>query len=1095
MIINELFPAWPALEKRLENLKFSPKEKISIHCNSGIPYLSVRCALLGFSVFVITSEEKAEPFALDAKTFSNFLPQRLGWTIGAFQGGSLKEQAFLLEEALEKKGILWFGTAKTLQEKVPLKQEFINNTLELKAGKVLPYLTLLNFLSKSGYKRTSFVEEKGEFALRGETFDFWSPQEDQAVRLIYAHDTIESMHTFDPFSQRTVFFLAKTKVLPLVISDSLNLVSPKSFSENKKEEDKIFLADYFPKKTILLLDKTGLTNDFEFFLESFPLLEVGSSGEDIQVFPSSKISLKWDFFKKELADYSLKGFKNFVFCEKVGESERLEDLFDQQQFKTEIRPQILIAPLHQGFINHPLKLNVWSFGDLIGEKRVFRKISSFKIGRALDSISEIRIGDYVVHERFGIGRYKGLERVKVRLKKEDLSPFPKEMVSEFLALEYRGGDRLLAPVTDFKCVQKYVGQEGKKPQLYSLDGAAWEKLKQNVKKEVKEIAQGLLKTAALRQISHRTKGSEDLKFGTIEPLQKEFADAFPYEETEDQLAAIEDIRKDLDSHSVMDRLVCGDVGYGKTEVAMRAAFKVVADGRQVTVLVPTTILAEQHFKNFSERFALFPVKIGMISRFQKKAEQKKILEDLKKGVVDILIGTHRLLQKDVAFKNLGLMILDEEHRFGVKQKEKLKEFKSELDVLALSATPIPRTLSLSLGGVRNISVIESPPMGRLPIETRVGIFDEKVLREAVEREIGRGGQIFYVHNRVATIEARKKLLEHLFPNLKIGLAHGQMSAELLEKAMWNFLHKKWDILLSTSIIESGLDIPSVNTLIVEDSEEFGLSQLYQLRGRVGRTMEKAYCILFFSDWATLSQDARKRLEAIQEFSALGSGIKLALRDMEIRGTGNILGAQQHGWINAVGFELYCQLLSQAVEEIKFEREIINLSELKAGKKEKIAPEIELNLSAFIPEESFEAEGERIALYKKMFSLQSEEELSKMKEELSDLLGQIPEPLKNLLSILHLRLSAEKLSLVALSEREDGVVFSWNVKKGSCPIDFVRLAKDFPLLIVILPIRSTGNQEGRIEILFKFENESQVPLIEIEKFLKIAKEYVIIKNLS
>src|SRR3989338_2130108 len=301
MIINELFPAWPALEKRLENLKFSPKEKISIHCNSGIPYLSVRCALLGFSVFVITSEEKAEPFALDAKTFSNFLPQRLGWTIGAFQGGSLKEQAFLLEEALEKKGILWFGTAKTLQEKVPLKQEFINNTLELKAGKVLPYLTLLNFLSKSGYKRTSFVEEKGEFALRGETFDF--------------------------FSQRTVFFLAKTKVLPLVISDSLNLVSPKSFSENKKEEDKIFLADYFPKKTILLLDKTGLTNDFEFFLESFPLLEVGSSGEDIQVFPSSKISLKWDFFKKELADYSLKGFKNFVFCEKVGESGKEEDLF------------------------------------------------------------------------------------------------------------------------------------------------------------------------------------------------------------------------------------------------------------------------------------------------------------------------------------------------------------------------------------------------------------------------------------------------------------------------------------------------------------------------------------------------------------------------------------------------------------------------------------------------------------------------------------------------------------------------------------------------------------------------------------------------
>jgi transcription-repair coupling factor (superfamily II helicase) len=626
--------------------------------------------------------------------------------------------------------------------------------------------------------------------------------------------------------------------------------------------------------------------------------------------------------------------------------------------------------------------------------------------------------------------------------------------SEFLYLEYKGGDRLYVPIQDFKQVQKYVGAEGKRPPLNSLDRVSWERTKEKVRKEVADLARELLKTAAAREALRRPAGTQEY-------LMKEFEDAFPYEETPDQLAAIQKVLSDLESPRLMDHLVCGDVGYGKTEIAMRAAFRAVLDSKQAAVLVPTTILAEQHFKNFSDRFAAFPVKIGMISRFQSKADQKKILESAAQGTVDILVGTHRLIQKDVQFKNWGLIIIDEEHRFGVRQKEALKKLKVNADFLALSATPIPRTLSLAMGGIRNISVVESPPEGRLPIDTRVGLFDRSLLKEAVERELARGGQIFYVHNRIQTLHNRKEFLEKLFPAIRIGMAHGQMSALALEAAMWNFLHRKWDILLSTTIIESGLDIPNVNTLIVEDSDEFGLAQLYQLRGRVGRQRQKAYCLLFFSDWAKLSEDARKRLTAIQEFSALGSGMKLALRDMEIRGTGNLLGSQQHGWIAAVGLDLYCQLLSEEAEKVK-RGEYVDESDLVP---KDIPPEIDLDVSAFIPQSYVEPPGERIALYKKMLSVRSEDDLEKIRAEMLDRFGSIPLQAENLLKVMSLSVEARNHGLGLILQTSQGIILGWNVREGESPLDLARFAEAYPDLIEILPPDTLKKDKSLLKILF------------------------------
>lgn len=1104
-VTNALIPSWKLLENLLVRMNRSPEEKITLRLEAGLPYFCIRCALRGYASFVVTSEERAETFAEDTKSLCNFFDSLKEWSVGFFPEKSREEQSALFEAAIQNKGILWFGTPASFTEKTFSKIEFLNARLELKAGKIADYSQLLHFLSEQGYRRVEFVEDLGEFSARGEVFDFWSPNSPKPTRIIFSNDVIESMHFFDPFTQRTVRFVPETVLIPF---------SAKQVSG--------FVREHFPRNTILIFEKSVLEEyekegGLQQQSDKFPCIEIGLNGMEsglrrvhapkpfatAQTYSEGWKNASWELFKKELQKNCAEEIASFVFCQNVGESQRLEDIFDDLRLNIHEKPQILIAPLSQGFVSQELKIALWSFAEIVGTRPKTHRLQKFKTGRTMDSLLEMRRGDYVVHESFGIGRYRGLERVNLKIggkfgreasssdSKHALGQkFFKEKESEFLVLEYRAGDRLLVPIQDFRLIQKYVGAEGKKPRLYSLDGAAWERIKQKVRKEVAELAHDLLKTAAARAATVRPESATNSLPDKTETLYREFVNAFPYEETPDQTNAIEALERDFGSGHLMDRLICGDVGYGKTEIAMRAAFKAVSASKQAAVLVPTTILAEQHLKTFSERFAAFPVRIEMLSRFQKPSDQKKILADLETGSIDILIGTHRLIQADVRFKNLGLIVIDEEHRFGVQQKEFLKKMKLTADVLSLSATPIPRTLSLSLGGVREISVIETPPQGRLPIETWIGPLEEERLREAIERELSRSGQIFYVHNRIATIETRKHSLEKIFPHLRIGMAHGKMSGETLEKAMWNFLNRKWDLLLSTSIIESGLDIPNVNTLIVEDSEEFGLSQLYQLRGRVGRQREKAYCLLFFSEWSALSEDARKRLDAIQEFSALGSGLKLALRDMEIRGTGNLLGPQQHGWISAVGLDLYCQLLSEEMQKLKEERGLEKPSE----KKETEMPptEIELNISAFIPEEYVQSNSERINFYKRIIACKTEEEIEKLELELLDRFGEPPQPAKTLFQTIHLRIAAHKIKLTSIAETERGIIFFWPQRAGHVPIDFVQLAKDFPHLIEIFPTLPGG--EERLQILFKCE-AGEASLKKAEEFLQISSKYVINKKIQ
>ncbi len=1080
--MKELLPHWDLLDQ-LAALPASQSQPFLLQVQSGLPYLAVRLALAGRSVFVICSEDRAETFGQDAQSLASLIPEMKDWSVGYLPYQAPQERSALVEDSYHKKGILWSGSMDALLEKSFSRRAFTDRRWQIKVGRSVEHADFIRFLSENGYMRTDSVEETGQFAVRGEVFDFWSPNSEEPVRMVFDHDTVEGMHLFDPGTQRTREFLIETIAVPL----TARIPAAAEFST---------IADFFPESTIFIVADPRVEED-PALLKQIPSgrsrIITGLAGQPSGLAPCSRIHLNWEMLKKELGTAAQQNIRTFVLTHNMGETHRLEEILDGLRLEPGDWPKILVAPLYEGYSHEDLKISVWSYDDLTGVKTFRRRMPKFKLGRKLESMADIKIGDYVVHEHFGIGRYQGLEKVSLKLRSKTRKSRESEKISEFLALSYKKGDRLLVPINDFRLVQKYVAQEGKKPELYSLDGAAWERVKQKVKKEVEEIAGELLKTAAEREAAGRP---IDIESGPQQNMLSEFEEAFPYEETSDQRAAIDAVYSDMDSQKLMDRLVCGDVGYGKTEIAMRAAFKAVSRRLQVAVLVPTTILAEQHYKNFTNRFAAFPVHIAMISRFQTKQEQSKVLADLKAGHVDIIIGTHRLIQKDVSIERLGLLIIDEEHRFGVKQKEMLKKVKASMDVLSLSATPIPRTLSFALGGIRDISIVETPPQGRLPIETQVGLFDEKIVKEAIQRELGRGGQVFYVHNRISSIEKRKEVLEKIVPGLKVGIAHGQMTADGLEKAMWNFLHRKWDVLLATSIIESGLDIPSVNTLIVEDSEEFGLSQLYQLRGRVGRQSEKAYCYLFFSGWSHLSDDARKRLEAIQEFSSLGSGIKLAMRDMEIRGTGNFLGQQQHGWVNAIGLDLYCQMLSEEIEKQRRNRgaskgKTAPRPEPAAPQKPAALPEIELNLPAYIPEDYIQVPGERILIYKKLASVASPESGDQLKAELQDRFGPAPEALQNLYKIIDLKWLARDLKVDRIYESETGIVMSWKVGQDQkdLPINLGGLAGALTDALEVLP--PSNETERAISILLIPDDPNKDIFGQIEDFLNRIRKFVIV----
>ncbi|MDW7729388.1 MAG: transcription-repair coupling factor [Bacillota bacterium] len=720
---------------------------------------------------------------------------------------------------------------------------------------------------------------------------------------------------------------------------------------------------------------------------------------------------QWDLFKNDYENWIKEGFKIYLAAdsEERGQgisavmAEKIKECRDAQKGYTEtdifadlFKAELIIGKLEEGFIAPAIKLVVLTEQNIIPRRKRRRRVATKDEGIRLSDYRELAVGDYVVHEQHGIGLYQGLHTLEVS-----------EIKRDYLLLKYRGTDKLYLPIDQVGMIQKYSGGDGPTPRLHSLGGAEWQRLKNRVNRSVEELARELLTLYAARQ------AVEGYQFGPDHPWQQEFEVNFPFEETPDQLRAIEEVKSDLEKNHPMDRLICGDVGYGKTEVAMRAAFKAVMDGKQVAILVPTTVLAQQHHRTFRERFNGFPVKIAQLSRFVSVAAQKQIVKDLAAGKIDVVIGTHRLLSKDILFHDLGLLVVDEEQRFGVKQKEKMKQMRLEVDTLAMTATPIPRTLHLSLAGARDFSIIDTPPEDRYPVQTYVVEYSENLIREAVQRELNRQGQIYIVFNRVLQIDAFAEKIQELFPGIEVAVGHGQMPEKQLERVMSDFQEGYYQILVSSTIIESGLDIPNVNTLIVCESDRYGLAQLYQLRGRVGRSNRLAYAYLTYRKEKIVSEAARKRLRAIKEFTELGSGFRIALRDLEIRGAGNILGAEQHGFIAEIGYDLYVKLLDQAVAELKNEKQ-----EVKAE------PRLELQVSAYLPSSYITVQDQKIDFYQRIFKASSYEDLTAIEEEMIDRFASPPEPVRALLKVAFLKLTSAGLGIELIRQKQNELIIQF-----------------------------------------------------------------------
>ena len=722
----------------------------------------------------------------------------------------------------------------------------------------------------------------------------------------------------------------------------------------------------------------------------------------------------FEMLVKDLKQYKKENYRVLLLSGSRTRAERLaQDLRDEgltavfsDRPEREVQPgEILTAYGHagKGFSYPLLKFVVISESDIFGSgEKKKRKKHSFE-GQKIKDFSELKVGDYVVHESHGLGIYRGIEKVEVD-----------KVVKDYLKIEYRDGGNLYILATGLDVIQKYASADAKKPKLNKLGSQEWVKTKTKVRTAVETVAKDLVELYAKRQ------QSEGYRYGEDTVWQKEFEEMFPYEETEDQLQAIADTKADMESTKIMDRLICGDVGYGKTEIAIRAAFKAVQEGKQVAYLVPTTILAQQHYNTFVQRMKDFPVRVDMMSRFRSAAELKKTVTDLKKGMVDIVIGTHRILSADVEFKDLGLLIIDEEQRFGVAHKEKIKKMKENVDVLTLTATPIPRTLHMSLVGIRDMSVLEEAPNDRLPIQTYVCEYNEEMVREAIVREMARNGQVYYVYNRVNNIADIAASLQKLVPEANVAFAHGQMKEQELERIMYDFINGEIDVLVSTTIIETGLDISNVNTIIIHDSDNMGLSQLYQLRGRVGRSNRTAYAFLMYKRDKMLKEEAEKRLAAIKEFTELGSGFKIAMRDLEIRGAGNLLGKVQHGHMEAVGYDLYCKMLNEAVKTLKGIPAI-----------QDFATVVDLNVDAFISPEYIVNETQKLDIYKRIAGIENEKERDDMRDELLDRFGSIPKSVDNLLRIALIRVTAHALYITEIKGKNERILFTF---RPDAPID-------------------------------------------------------------
>jgi transcription-repair coupling factor (superfamily II helicase) len=897
---------------------------------------------------------------------------------------------------------LWVvATPRVLEMPFPTPAAFRRQVLTVVAGDALDRDALVDHLQGAGYERVETVTAVGQWALRGGIVDVFSPAAGLPVRIELAGDEVESLRTFDPTSQRSTAAVEALLVLPMLADEG---AGGAGFRDYLAAEAPVAVAE------ASLLDPGAAGAGALLALAPRPRIECGvlltDAPDAFRLESRSVDTVRGQFRRLEpaLAGWRAEGFRIRLLAPDSQTAGRLQEILRDLGYEAPVVDALLgpeavavvVGGAHVGFECPGLGLVCLTETELFGHRRTMRRRPTYQRGAAIAAFTDLAPGDLVVHVEHGIGRYTGLVTLDV-----DGQP------ADYLLLEYAEGARLYLPVQRMAAVSKYVGSGEGAPRIDRLGGTTWQRTKESVRASLREMAQELLRLYAERQVV------EGLAIGPDTPWQHEFEAAFPFEETPDQLETIRQVKADLERGHPMDRLVCGDVGYGKTEVAMRAALKVALDGRQVAVLVPTTILAEQHWNTFRERFAPYPVRIEMLSRFRSAAQQRAVLAGLARGTVDVVIGTHRLLSKDVAFRDLALLIVDEEHRFGVAHKERLKQLRKAVHVLTLTATPIPRTLSMAMSGIRDLSVIETPPADRLAVETVVTRFDPRVIAEAIERELGRGGQVFVVHNRIQSLPALVRLLGRLVPRARIAMAHGQMREATLEKTMLAYVDGEYDVLVSTAIVESGLDIPASNTIIINRADRLGLAQLYQLRGRVGRDRLQAYAYLLIPADGRVDETAAKRLRVIQELTALGSGLKIALRDMEIRGAGNLLGAQQHGQIEAVGFDLYLKLLEEAVRELRGERV-----------EDEIDPIVTVAAAAYLPESYVAEAAQRLVLYKRLAGVRSVEEVEDARRELRDRFGPLPDAARRLLDVVTLRVRAKALRLERLEVRGGRAVLAF-----------------------------------------------------------------------
>ncbi len=924
---------------------------------------------------------------------------------------------------------------EALSEKVINKKSLASNTFLIQKGEVLDREFLEEYLHTYDFVKTDFVVEAGQFAMRGGIIDIFSFANERPYRIELFGNEVDSIRSFDPGSQLSVEAQTKISLLPNVQTRLIHeerqsffdFISPSSrlwikdvvlttdvigrcFDKASQSFDKILRES---GQTKVVLEPSQLfetTAGVEAQLKKFGRIEFGSrfffeATKTIELKSSAQPSFNKNFelLAANLLEYQQQGFGNFIAAEQPKQAERLHGVFEE--IHPELKFQTLDFSLREGFIDPTLKVVCYTDHQIFERYHRYKSKEKFSKSKALTfrELQTLQPGDFVTHIDYGIAKFAGLEKKEVNGKEQ-----------EAIRLIFRDDDMMYVSIHALHKISKYSGKEGAAPSISKLGSGEWDSRKAKAKKKVKDIAKELIELYAKRKQSPGFAYAED---GF---LQAELESSFIYEDTPDQAKATEDVKRDMQQPHPMDRLVCGDVGFGKTEVAIRAAFKAATEGKQVAVLVPTTILAMQHFRTFSERLANFPVKIEYVSRFKTEKEIKDILKQVKEGTVNIIIGTHRVVSKDVEFKELGLLVVDEEQKFGVKVKDRLKELKVNVDVLTLTATPIPRTLHFSLMGARDLSIIATAPPNRQPVTTELHTYNEETIRDAVSHELRRGGQVFFVHNRISDIDQMANVIFKLVPDSRIGIAHGQMDGDKLEKVMLKFIEGEYDVLVSTNIIESGLDIPNANTIIINHANLFGLSDLHQMRGRVGRSNKKAFCYLLTPPTSVLSSDSRKRLAALEEFSELGDGFKVAMRDLDIRGAGNLLGGEQSGFITDLGFDTYHKILDDAIQELK-ETVFKDLFAEELTAKAKLIVQdcvIETDLEILIPDTYINNTSERLQLYSSLDNIKNETELEKFISSLKDRFGTLPDSVEQLVNSVRLRWMGEELGFEKISLKNE-----------------------------------------------------------------------------